>query len=440
MTLRMSPEMAGSSAVRRSRVASVPPAGELRKSAGRPVSDAGVQPRFNVEILVWLLFAAALAVSFVARMKVVDHQSPDFRFFLVHWYNHLRSDGYTGFRTGFADYNFPYLYLLYLVSLFKVPALIAVKSISIFFDYFMAFAVWWLVRGVRPGRPHLPVLAALTVLCMPTVITNSAVWGQAEAIYVSFLLLALGLWVRGRFNWAWLVFGISFSIKLQAVFLLPLLAVLWLIDRRQKLWAPVMFLVAPLLAPIPAIIWGRPIGQAYGVYLSQASVYFDSRTANFMGWMRMSSLKALKISYMGSMATAITMAILLISVAAFLLRHKGRPGIDAIMSMAAFVALVVPFFLPSMRDRYFYVGEMLTLIWAFISPRVRAWLPLLVSVPIMLEYFSGLFHTNPGVSSGWQSFALLAAIVTLGLDAFRRVPHHDGGQVGHAGGGETRCG
>ncbi|AXE39996.1 hypothetical protein [Acidipropionibacterium virtanenii] len=388
----------------------------------------GIQPRFNVDIVVWLLLAAALVVSFIARLKVFDHQSPDFRFYLVHWYEHVRAEGYPGFRTEFANYNFPYLYMLYLVSLFKVPTIIAIKSISIFFDYLLGFAVWWLVRGIRPESRFLPVFAAITVLCMPTVILNSAVWGQAEAIYVSFLMLALGFWVRGRFPWAWLVFGVSFSIKLQAVFLLPLLAVLWLIDRRQKLWAPALFLVAPVLAPIPAIIWGRPVGEAYGVYVNQASGYFDSRTSNFMAWMRVPWQQALKMDYLGSMATAITMGILLISVAAFLIRHKGRPGIDSIMAMAAFATMVVPFFLPDMRDRYFYAGEMLTLVWAFLRGRRRAWLPLLVSVPIMLEYTFGLFHSNPGVSSAWRSFALLAAIVVLAMDAFRNDPEV-GGQV-----------
>lgn len=398
-----------------------------RKKHTEDAEDTGIQPRFNVDILVWPLLAAALAVSFYARVKVIDHQSPDFRLYLVHWYNHLRADGYPGFATNFANYNFPYLYMLYAVSLFKVPTLIAIKSISIFFDYLMGFAVWWLVKGLRPKSRYLPVIAALTILCMPTVILNSSVWGQAEAIYVSFLVLALGFWVRGRFTWAWFFFGVSLSIKLQAIFLLPLLGVLWLIDRRQKLWAPALFLVTPVLAPIPAIIWGRPAGEAYGVYLSQASGYFDSRTSNFMAWMRVPWQEAMKMEYLGNMATAITMAILLIGVAAFLIRHKGRPGIESTMAMAAFVTMVVPFFLPDMRDRYFYAGEMLTLVWAFLAGRRRAWLPLLVSVPIMLEYTFGLFHSDPGVSSAWRSFSLLAAIVILGLDAFRTDPEAGGG-------------
>lgn len=377
---------------------------------GVPASE--IQPRFRLDVLMWLMLGAALVISVLARRYVVGVKSVDFGYYLEHWYGHLRAEGYHGFRTAFADYNFPYLYMLYAASLFKVSALVAVKSISIFFDYVMGFAIWWLVKGISPSSRYLPMFAALTVLCMPTVMLNSAAWGQAEAIYVSFVVLTLGFWVRGRFNWAWFIFGVAFSIKLQAIFLLPLLAVLWLIDRRQKLWAPLMFLIVPVLAPIPAIVWGRPVKAAYGVYVDQAEVYFNSRTSNLMWWLRNAP------SSVGSMMTAVTMAALLLTVAGFLLRHKGRPNFHSIVAMAAFISLMVPFLLPTMRDRYFYCGEILTLVWAFIAPKKRAWLPLLVSVPVLMLYSLNLFHTSRELSFTVLSLPLLAAIVILGLDAY----------------------
>lgn len=392
----------------------------VRVKREKPAMEVEIQPRFNIDILVWVMLAAALVISLVIRLKVAGHESPDYRFYLVHWYEHLRADGYPGFKTDFANYNFPYLYMLYAVSLFRVPTLIAIKGISVFFDYVLAFAVWWLVRGVRPASRHLPAFAAITVLFLPTVFFNSAIWGQADAIWTCFVILALGFLVRRRFNWAWFIFGVAFSIKLQAIFMLPLLAVLWLIDKRQKLWSVLLVLVVPVLAPIPAIMAGRPAKDAYEVYVDQTNGYFDTRTANFMSWLSTAGPRQVHLQWLGNMATILTMAILLIVVAGFLLYHKGRPGAEQILAMAAFLAVAVPYFLPMMRDRYFFCGEILTLVWAFLAGGRRVWLPLLVTVPMFLEYASELFRTLGQISFLWFSFSLLAAIVVLGTDAFRR--------------------
>jgi Gpi18-like mannosyltransferase len=103
-------------------------------------------------------------------------------------------------RETFTDYLPPYIYLLVLVvSLKKLlpDPVLAIKLISIAFDYAMAAVMFRLVRARYPAG-YLPVLGYASVLLAPTVICNSGVWGQADAIYTIFLLACLHLCCTDR--------------------------------------------------------------------------------------------------------------------------------------------------------------------------------------------------------------------------------------------------
>lgn len=60
----------------------------------------------------------------------------------------------------------------------------AIKLPSLAFDVLLAVAVYKLVGLARPGK-RAPAVAALVAVLLPTVVVNSAMWGQADAMYVA---------------------------------------------------------------------------------------------------------------------------------------------------------------------------------------------------------------------------------------------------------------
>lgn len=108
-----------------------------------------------------------ILLACVLRVLLVKFESGDFVWFLQHWHSTLVTQGFSAFSERFADYNFPYLYILYLVSLIGLPDIVAIKATSIFFDIVLCLAVWLVVRHYKP-KGYLPYVAALVVAWLPT--------------------------------------------------------------------------------------------------------------------------------------------------------------------------------------------------------------------------------------------------------------------------------
>ncbi|HET7398570.1 MAG TPA: hypothetical protein VFJ94_08605, partial [Intrasporangium sp.] len=144
--------------------------------------------RLAAPVAVGVVLVAAVGI----RVAALPFESPDYRFYLSKWYAHLQQQGFTGFAQAFAEYNPPYLYLLYLVSLLGPPAIVAVKVVSALGDLSLAVGVLAVVRQAGRSR-RVAVAAALTVLVVPTVVLNSAFWGQCDALHTSLLLWTLVL-------------------------------------------------------------------------------------------------------------------------------------------------------------------------------------------------------------------------------------------------------
>jgi len=71
-----------------------------------------------------------------------------------------------------------------------------------------------------------------------------------------------------------------------------------------------------------------------------------------------------------------------------------------VVLLGATSATLVPFLLPSMHERYFYLAEVLTVIAAFYLPR-RLWhVPVLVQVASFLAYLHVLFPAGGSLPPG----------------------------------------
>ena len=357
--------------------------------------------------------------ALVLRAILVPLQSNDFVEFLQHWYHTLSTQGFSAFGEHFTNYNFPYLYLLYITSLFGLPNIIAVKAVSIIFDIVLCVAVWLVIRHYRPTG-YAPYAAALVVAWLPTVFLNSSAWGQCDAIYASLLVFSFYYILKRKHTLSWLIWGIALSFKLQAVFFLPVLVYVWFFTKKEQKWyTPLVAAVPVLAAPIPAILAGRPLLSAYGVYFDQAGTYehLTMNAANWYQWIPDSYFHSISKAGLVLALAAVGAALLLL-----VIRRSGKllPSKDHHLALiASFFLLLAPFMLPQMHDRYFFAAGIFLVITAFLQSRyiVAAIATELIS---FFSYLVYLFGHQPPISLGLLAIVNLSIIAFLFRDLFTK--------------------
>ncbi|WHU49485.1 hypothetical protein QNM97_11165 [Gordonia sp. L191] len=368
------------------------------------VSDAGDEPTTDIgpsrtapTWARWLVLGALVAVALAVRWHFHSMETMDYRAFLSRWYETLDTQGFGAFKEQFADYNYPYLYLIWLLTVVHAPTLIGIKALSVTFDLVLAFFAYRIV-ALRTDRFTLRALAFGLILFLPSVIANSAWWGQADAIYSAFAVGGIYFLLRAQREgithrayvlnslWACTFFGLSLSFKLQAVFVLPILA--WMLLRGRLPWYTLAAIPAVFVAAVlPAVAVGAPWSDALSVYLNQTDSYkqLTLGAANLYQLIPISG-DATWLAHLGiGLAAAIIVAFLGWSV------WKKPPVTPAsILVVASASAVIVPFLLPAMHDRYFYMAEVLSVIMAFYLPLRFVIIPILIQAAAIGVYHSSL--------------------------------------------------
>ena len=209
-----------------------------------------------------------LIAAFVLRGYFLSYETLDYRDFLSKWVQFYRENlGFRSLAYPLGNYNIPYLYFLCFFSYLPMRDLYLIKLLSILFDVVLAYASMRLLGlCVKDGRVKLACF--LTVLLLPTVVLNGAVWGQCDSIYVALALLGLWLGLSDRPVLSVLCFTLSFGFKLQAVFILPIMAVLWF-RGNYRLWHFALFPAFYVLLVLPAVALGKPFIETLTLYTSQ---------------------------------------------------------------------------------------------------------------------------------------------------------------------------
>ncbi|MER5718677.1 glycosyltransferase 87 family protein [Streptomyces sp. NPDC002132] len=399
-----------------------------------PDTAAEAPRRHAVDPTVLALAAyTAVMTALAARAFLMPGESLDYLTFLDPWYRHIASHG--GFHAladpDFSDYNVPYLYLLTALTYLPLPALAGIKWISILFDLALAYYTFRIVSRLRPAQPWAAFGAATVVLFLPTVVANSGWWGQCDALYAAFLVGGIHYVLRHRPWWACTFFGVALAFKFQAAFLFPFLLVLVLVGRmpwRSLLAVPAAY----LLLDVPALVLGADPWRLLTVYARQTGTY------------RLLSVNAPSVYEFVSapgdtnlvrgvgVLVAGTLVSLLTALTVWSLR-RGRRGLPVsgpavpgltdtrVVLLAACSSIVVPFLLPSMHERYFYVADVLTVLAAFALPRQLWYVPVLVQ----LSSFGSYLKCNSAELAPYLSMPAHSALMLLALLAMVRTTAHE---------------
>ncbi len=357
------------------------------------------------------LFAAAViaVLAIYVRLVLFPFESNDYTAFFARWYDFIKANGgLPALRYQFADYNVPYLYLIALLTYLPVPVLAGIKVISVLFDLLLAFFTYKLVALKYPAG-WKPFVASATVVLLPTVVTNSAMWGQCDSIYASLGLGGVYFALRSRPYLACVFFGLSLAFKLQPIFILP--AVLVLVLLKKLPWAALLAIPGVVLAlDIPALLVGADPGQLLSVYTNQVGEY-TQLTLNAPNAYQFLSVQV-GADLIRSAGVWFTGALVFVVILLSVIRRVPLTA-TRVVHVATLFAILVPFFLPAMHERYFYLAEVLSVILAFYVPRLWA-VPLLVQFASFLSYVPFLFGSR-GAGTTAVDFKFLAVTMLVAL-------------------------
>lgn len=351
--------------------------------------------------------AAATAALIYMRVSLLPTFSPDYDEFLMHWLAEMRTYDLGGaIAANIGDYNTPYLYFLAIISRFNFNDLILIKWLSCCFDVVLAvFAMRTVALFTKNGTAR--VLSFIVTLAAPTVLLNSAHWGQCDSIFAAFCVASLYYCLRDKGRAAVIMFAVAFTIKIQAIFILPALIACFFIGKinwRDAVWFPAVFVAAIL----PAIICGRPIADTVGIYFNQAGSYDGRLVLNapsfyqLFGSVDFDAYSSMAIMLAG--AAAVTLLFVLY-------QYRDRLTSDHLVLVFLLSALIIPYFLPKMHDRYFYVADVLSIIYFFTDKR-RWYVPLTVIFASFVSY-SAYILGGALIDQKYTAFSLLVIIIVL---------------------------
>jgi Gpi18-like mannosyltransferase len=326
--------------------------------------------------------ALLVVVSIYIRYETRAMTNSDMDAHVLQWYAKLQEQGpLFGLGKVFSNYAPPYLYLLALATLTSsvITPITSVKLIAMTFDIYSAFMIYKIVRLQRP-QGYLPFLAAAIFFAGPTMLANSAVWGQADSTYTAFLITCLYMLLIDRPLPAVISFSVALSFKPQGVFFAPLLLLM-------LLWGKIRWyhlLVIPVVYAIcmaPAVAFGRTWQEVFTIYARQADsgkalthnaatvyVFIDRSTYKWLLW-----------------PASVVAVFIFLAWVYYTWRTTKSRDVPTIILLALICVTIVPFFLPNMRDRYYYPGDTLSLILAFVIPSLW-YIPILYQLFSMLSY------------------------------------------------------
>ena len=370
------------------------------------------------------LFAAAFAftaLAFVIRASLLDFESGDYLTFLAPWTQFFRDNGgFAALRYSLGNYNPPYMYFLALFSYFDISELYLIKLLSVLFDVLLAWACMKLL-GLYTGSRAKLLGVFLAVMFLPTVVINGAYWAQCDSIYAFFGIYALYLGLRGRGCASMVSLAACLAFKLQAVFIIPVFFILLLAKKlrwRQLLVFPAAYIVFML----PALLAGRPFVETMTLYFAQAGTVGDAMNYNAPSLTSMFQWSGNTESW-STLLIAAAFALVLASYAVAAVKRRELDD-TVFLGFALLLAMGIPYLLPHMHDRYFFISGVLALVLAF---RDRRFFPIpllaeLASLHCYYAYFVRYYLVHPRIGGIFMLIALLltAAYIIVHMSGKRK--------------------
>lgn len=339
-----------------------------------------------------LFLGAATVPGIIIHICGIDFQSDDYQSFLYPWWLQIENAGVSGLAVQVGNYNIPYQIMTYLFTLLPLGPLYSYKVLSIVFDLVLAGSAAMLVYSFDKNKSYFKaVFTYALVFCSMTVVLNSAFWAQCDSIYVSFILLSIFFLKKDKNIASFVMLGIAFAFKLQAVFILPVYLFYYVCTRKTSI---LHFLIIPavdIIMCLPAIILGRNPLDIITIYADQTDYgkLIHMNCPNIYAFMcdgnDMNNYFLLK-----TMSIILTLTILGAALCMLIYKRTDLSDTNNFLLASIWTVFTCIMFLSSMHERYGYLLDILTIIYAVVTVK-RVWLPIVCNLVSLRGYCFYLF-------------------------------------------------
>ena len=344
------------------------------------------------------------------------YPSGDYTQFLQPWFEDLKAaGGLAAIGLPVGDYMVTYLYILALLHL-PLPGIVSIKIVSCVGDLVLA------IYGMRAAKLLTNSESTASRLYRPFVFAHRTA-EQRRLGAVRFALHSgpacmLFIIPAAMPKNPCLPLGRRWHLSCRQFFLAPFLFSLWLQGRVKippfLFWCPAVY----LLAILPAFLAGRPLADLLTIYLRQTGTY----TQLSMGGAKPVCLAWLAACFLahrfgrGAWRRGSPLSLCICCV------KKCRTPPVAFDKSGISFALMLPFLLPRMHERYFYPSSDVFSVLYFYSadtPQKRV-IPL---ITVFCSFFSAAdFYLMDLGKPALLSLPLLCALILLCRDTLARCP------------------
>lgn len=349
--------------------------------------------RYRFSIVAVGITLLAVLVRYYGR----NYLSVDMIDCLLPWYEYFKTNGISGLKDQVGNYNLMYQTILALMAKISYQPVYMIKTLSAIFDFILAGVFVAIIRGLFNVKDkNILLVAYASVLLLPTIVLNSSYWGQCDAMYTVFVLSTLALFYMKKYRGAFIFLGIAFGCKLQSVFILPFIAMLYL-NRKDFSFLNIIYTVVAFWAVgIVAFIHGRSLMAPIDTYLLQIGDY-PKMFFNFPSfWILFTN----DYTSFGKIAIITTATIMLFGMLFLCSRKVFEQKYWIYVAWTIWTAVL---FLPKMHERYAFPLDILLLLLCFLDKKCIKYAVLSICLSLMTYgiYFGNLndfsYQNNPTI-------------------------------------------
>ncbi len=338
---------------------------------------------FLRENYICIFWTVITVMGLFLRFACRSYVSTDARNFLLPWYEKIKQLGGHALSEQVGDYNILFQTVILFFTFLPIKPLYAYKLFSCVFDYALAAIVGLLAENApqKSFGDHICstrfVAGYTAVLFSPLVLMNSAFWAQCDSVYCFFVFAALYAFLRGRYHLMFLLYGAAFSFKLQAIFALPFVLILYLFSKRFSIVRLLYIPAVMMLTSLPGFLAGRSLLTPFSIYLRQTGEY-RSPSLNYNSFWNVPGMQwpGENGDYQEFRIIAILFTVAALGLIVSLLLRRGiEYDVRTLTFLLHITVFTCVLFLPSMHERYSYLYEISAILLAVLDRRL--FLPML---------------------------------------------------------------
>lgn len=342
----------------------------------------------------YVVFTVVSFLSIIIRYVGFDLISEDMLLAFLPWFQIMKEGGgLSSLSSQVGDYGLLFQTIIAMLTYIDEKPVYLYKILSITFDFLIAFSISFFIISYKKEYAvtkfdvnKLFCLTYTSVILLPSVVLNSAFWGQNDSIYTFFLLWSIWLLYKCSYKFSFFMLGMALSFKFQSVLLFPLFVFYYFSRKAFSLLNILIMACTFWLSGIIVYFYRGYYLDGFGIYTNQVVMFKRL-------WINIPSFWALtSADYKTFYLVAIILTFLLLSVVFYMVLSSRlrMDSFEQILGLAVLIEWICILFLPAMHERYTYVMDLMLVMLVFINKQyiIHALIAVIVSY---LTYYNYLF-------------------------------------------------